>query len=319
MAKKFHFNPETLQFEQRILTPGRRIIRTGVFVLFCSAVGVGSMLFYTQFFNTPRTQVLTRTGNDLHTQINMLQTQVESSMRQLARIEKRDNFLYRTIFEADSIPSSVRQGGTGGAFPYASLTAIEGGEDLRDLALDIDALSWRAYIQSRSFDEVTKLAHEKERLMHCIPAIQPVSVRQLTRMSSSFGYRSDPFNHRGKFHSGVDFTGALGTPIHSSGDGIVVTAAHSSSGFGNQVIIDHGFGYKTRYAHMSKILVSEGERVKRGQVIGAMGSTGRSTGTHLHYEVLVKNQPVNPLLYFNDMNEEEYEEMLAHAESQDLD
>ena len=128
MAKKFHFNPETLQFEQRILTPGRRIIRTGVFVLFCSAVGVGSMLFYTQFFNTPRTQVLTRTGNDLHTQINMLQTQVESSMRQLARIEKRDNFLYRTIFEADSFPSGVRQGGTWGAFHYASLSALEGGE-----------------------------------------------------------------------------------------------------------------------------------------------------------------------------------------------
>ena len=319
MAKRFHFNPDTLQFEQRVLSLKNRLLRVGGFLLLCSVVGVGSMLFYTQFFNTPRTQVLTRKGNDLRTQVKMLQTQVKSSMRLLAHIEKRDNFLYRTIFEADSIPLSVRQGGTGGTFPYAAFSAVEGGEDLRDLALNIDALSWRAYIQSRSFDEVTKLANEKERLMHCIPAIQPVSVRQLTRMSSTFGYRSDPFNHRGKFHSGVDFTGALGTPIHSSGDGIVVTANNSSSGYGNQVIIDHGFGYKTRYAHMSKILVKEGERVKRGQVVGAMGSTGRSTGTHLHYEVLVKNQPVNPLLYFNDMNEEEYEEMLAHAETQELD
>lgn len=319
MAKRFHFNPDTLQFEQRVLSLKNRLLRVAFFLLLCSVVGVGSMLFYTQFFNTPRTQVLIRKGNDLHTQVKMLQTQVKSSMRLLAHIEKRDNFLYRTIFEADSIPLSVRQGGTGGTFPYAAFSAVEGGEDLRDLALNIDALSWRAYIQSRSFDEVTKLANEKERLMHCIPAIQPVSVRQLTRMSSTFGYRSDPFNHRGKFHSGVDFTGALGTPIHSSGDGIVVTANNSSSGYGNQVIIDHGFGYKTRYAHMSKILVKEGERVKRGQVVGAMGSTGRSTGTHLHYEVLVKNQPVNPLLYFNDMNEEEYEEMLAHAETQELD
>lgn len=319
MAKRFHFNPDTLQFEQRVLSLKNRLLRVVFFLLLCSVVGVGSMLFYTQFFNTPRMQVLTRKGNDLHTQVKMLQTQVKSSMRLLAHIEKRDNFLYRTIFEADSIPLSVRQGGTGGTFPYAAFSAVEGGEDLRDLALNIDALSWRAYIQSRSFDEVTKLANEKERLMHCIPAIQPVSVRQLTRMSSTFGYRSDPFNHRGKFHSGVDFTGALGTPIHSSGDGIVVTANNSSSGYGNQVIIDHGFGYKTRYAHMSKILVKEGERVKRGQVVGAMGSTGRSTGTHLHYEVLVKNQPVNPLLYFNDMNEEEYEEMLAHAETQELD
>lgn len=319
MAKRFHFNPDTLQFEQRVLSLKNRLLRVVFFLLLCSVVGVGSMLFYTQFFNTPRMQVLTRKGNDLHTQVKMLQTQVKSSMRLLAHIEKRDNFLYRTIFEADSIPLSVRQGGTGGTFPYAAFSAVEGGEDLRDLALNIDALSWRAYIQSRSFDEVTKLANEKERLMHCIPAIQPVSVRQLTRMSSTFGYRSDPFNHRGKFHSGVDFTGALGTPIHSSGDGIVVTANNSSSGYGNQVIIDHGFGYKTRYAHMSKILVKEGERVKRGQIVGAMGSTGRSTGTHLHYEVLVKNQPVNPLLYFNDMNEEEYEEMLAHAETQELD
>ena len=319
MAKRFHFNPDTLQFEQRVVTTATRLKRTFGFVALCTAVGVGSMFFYTMFFDTPRTQVLSRVGADLDSQLSILQSQVESSARQLARIEKRDNLLYRTIFEADSIPFSVRQGGTGGTYRYADLEALQNGASLRELALSIDNLSWRAYIQSRSFDEVTKLAHEKDRLMHCIPAIQPVSVRQLTRMSSTFGYRSDPFTRRGKFHSGVDFTGAQGTHIHASGDGVVVVATHSSTGYGNQVIIDHGFGYKTRYAHMSKLEVAEGERVKRGQVIGAMGSTGRSTGTHLHYEVLVKNEPVNPLLYFNDMNEEEYEEMLAHAEVQDLD
>ena len=319
MTKRFHFNPETLQYEQRVVSPLKRFLRVSLFFLLCAVVGVGSMFFYTSLVDTPRAQVLSRTGTDLRTQINMLKTQVASSTRQLARIEQRDNFLYRTIFEADSIPSSVRQGGTGGSVRYPQLSALDGGEELRELALEVDALSWRAYIQSRSFDEVMKLAHDKERLMHCIPAIQPVSVRQLVRMSSTFGYRSDPLTHHGKFHSGVDFTGAHGTPIHSSGDGIVVTAAYSSSGYGNQVIIDHGFGYKTRYAHMSKIEVREGERVKRGQVVGAMGSSGRSTGTHLHYEVLVKNQPVNPLHYFNDMDENEYEVMLAHAESKDLD
>ncbi len=319
MSKRFHYNPETLQYEQRVDSPARRVLHFVFSFLLCAVVGVGSMFFYTYIFGTPRTEFLSRKGEELRTQIDMLHTQVRSSMRQLSHIEKRDNFLYRTIFEADSIPSTVRQGGTGGTFPYASYTALKEGELLRSLALDIDELSWRAYIQSRSFDEVTKLAHDKERLMHCIPAIQPVSVRQLTRMSSTFGYRSDPFNHHGKFHSGIDFTGAHGTPIHCSGDGIVITAAYSSTGYGNQVIIDHGFGYKTRYAHMSKVMVAEGDRVKRGQVIGAMGSSGRSTGTHLHYEVLVKNQPVNPIFYFNDMNEEEYEEMLARADVKELD
>ena len=319
MAKRFHFNPETLQFEQRAVTVATRLKKTIGFFALCTFVGVGSMFFYTIFFDTPRTQVLIRTGNELDAQIGILQSQVNDAMVQLSRIEKRDNLLYRTIFEADSIPFSVRAGGTGGTYQYAALEALQDGTNLRELALSLDVLTWRAYIQSRSFDEVTKLAHEKDRLMHCIPAIQPVSVRQLTRMSSTFGYRSDPFTRSGKFHSGVDFTGAQGTPIHSSGDGVVVVATHSSTGYGNQVIIDHGFGYKTRYAHMSKLFVTEGERVKRGHVIGAMGSTGRSTGTHLHYEVLVKNQPVNPLLYFNDMNENEYEEMLAHAEVKDLD
>ncbi len=319
MAKRFHFNPETLQFEQRAVTIATRLKKTIGFFALCTFVGVGSMFFYTIFFDTPRTQVLIRTGNELDAQIGILQSQVNDAMVQLSRIEKRDNLLYRTIFEADSIPFSVRAGGTGGTYQYAALEALQDGTNLRELALSLDVLTWRAYIQSRSFDEVTKLAHEKDRLMHCIPAIQPVSVRQLTRMSSTFGYRSDPFTRSGKFHSGVDFTGAQGTPIHSSGDGVVVVATYSSTGYGNQVIIDHGFGYKTRYAHMSKLFVTEGERVKRGHVIGAMGSTGRSTGTHLHYEVLVKNQPVNPLLYFNDMNENEYEEMLAHAEVKDLD
>lgn len=319
MNYRYHFNRETLQYERRReawwLTASKVLI--GVLVI--SVIGLGIMFAYTSVFDTPRMRAHARKGEALRMQISLLQDQVNSAAEQVSVIEQRDNNVYRTIFESDSIPSSIRLGGQGGADRYAQYEDGLYGESLKGLALSIDRLSWRTYVQSKSFDEVIQLAYDKDRMMHCIPAVQPVSVRQLTRISSLFGVRRDPFTKQARMHCGVDFVGAYGTPIHCTGDGIVITAVHSSTGYGNQVIIDHGIGYKTRYAHLSAIKVEEGQRVKRGQVVGAMGSSGRSTATHLHYEVLVKNQPVNPLNYFNDMSEEEYEQMLSQAVIQDLD
>ena len=317
--RRYHFNPETLQYEQRAVSPYLRALRILLVSSVTLAFGFILMLGVSYIFDTPEAKSLQKDRQELLGKVAILQDMVNSATRKIAIIENRDNSIYRTIFEADSIPLTVRKGGVGGAERYTHLEHLGDNGMLKDLATSIDQLTWRAYMQSKSFDDVTRMAFEKDRLMHCIPAIQPVAVRQLTPISSTFGVRHDPITKQGRMHSGVDFVGAANTPIHSTGDGIVITASYSASGYGNQVIIDHGFGYKTRYAHMNRITVKEGERVKRGQIIGAMGSTGRSTGTHLHYEVLVKNHPVDPLLYFNDMSELEYELMLSRADMQDLD
>lgn len=317
--KKFFFNPETLCFERRREPLSRRLLRVAKGGVISVAVGFGAMVAYTSLFETPRSHALRRDINDRIIELSMLREQVESSARQLAIIESRDNNLYRTIFEADTISESVREGGVGGVERYSDYAKLPSGGMLRTVAADIDRLTWRAYVQSKSFDDVAQLAYTKDRMVHCVPAIQPVSVHQLTRMSSPFGYRRDPFTHTTKLHTGLDFVGRPGTPIYATGDGLVIEASSCGNGYGRQVVLDHGFGYKTRYAHLLKILVAEGERVKRGQVVGTMGSTGRSTGTHLHYEVLVKNQPVNPALYFGDVSEEEYAEMLANAQMQQMD
>ncbi|PID90991.1 MAG: peptidase M23 [Bacteroidetes bacterium] len=310
----YRFNTETLQYERKESSGLRRAGRMVLHLLISAAVGLVLMYFYTSIFDTPRSYRLTRAGDDLRTEIGMLERQVNSSLRQLEAIEHRDNNVYRVIFESDSIPSTVRRGGVGGAKSYADLEHIEGGDALIRLTESIDRLSWREYIQSKSFDEVAKLANEKEQFLRCMPAIQPVAIHELRRISSPFGYRYDPFTHRSKFHAGLDFVARPNTPIHATGDGVVVLAKRSGSGYGNQVVVDHGFGYSTRYAHLNRISVAVGESVKRGQVVGLMGSTGRSTGTHLHYEVLLKGQPINPIHYFADMTGEIYEEMIQHAE-----
>ena len=318
-TKRFQFNTETLQYEQRSASWFQRVGRITLKTVLSIGMGFGLMLAYSLVFDTPRTQNLKRSREEMLQQVAMLQDLVQSASSQIGIIERRDNQVYRSIFEADTIPQSVRHGGVGGVDRYADLADVPDGVQIKHLMENLDQLQWRTYVQSKSFDEVARLAFEKDQMLHAIPAVQPVSVKELVRISSLFGGRRDPITGQGRMHAGVDFVGKTDTPIHATGDGIVIVATTSFNGYGNQVIVDHGFGYKTRYAHMNRILVHEGEKVKRGQVIGAMGSTGRSTGTHLHYEVLVKNKPVNPLLYFNDMDEEEYEQMLAHAEMQDLD
>lgn len=315
----YQFNPETLQYERRRVPFRQRLAKVSVEFLLCSIAGVGLFFIFVAVVRTPRVGLLEQERQVLLGEASVLEAKIQGATKRVALMEERDNQLYRTIFEADSIPLEVRLGGVGGAERYPHLRAMQDGESVRQLAMSLDQLRWRVFMQSKSFDQVAAMAHEKDRMMHSVPAVQPVSVKELTRVSSLFGYRRDPFTKTMKLHTGVDFVGKRGTPIHSTGDGLVIISSRSGAGYGNQVVVDHGFGYKTRYAHLQKLLVVEGERVKRGQIIGTMGSTGRSTSTHLHYEVLVKNRPVNPLLYFNDMSEEEYESMLANAKIEYLD
>jgi murein DD-endopeptidase MepM/ murein hydrolase activator NlpD len=231
----------------------------------------------------------------------------------LTEIQQRDNNIYRSIFEADTIPSSLRMGGLGGVSRYDELQWFSKSNLLIDIASKLDQVTWKTYIQSKSFDEVVGLAKNKEKMIVSIPAIQPVSVSDLNRISDYFGSRWDPFTRKRKFHYGIDFAGPKGVPVYATGNGKVVSAEFSFFGYGNVVLIDHGFGYKSRYAHLQSIAVSSSDKVTRGQIIGYLGNSGRSTGPHLHYEVLHRNNAVDPLNYFNEMSPEEFDLMVNKA------
>lgn len=229
----------------------------------------------------------------------------------LDRLAMKDDNIYRVIFEAEPIPKSVRQAGYGGANRYDKLEGYENSKLLIQTAEKLDKIASEIYVQSKSFEEVYKLAKEKEKMLRSIPAIQPVKITDLKRISSYFGYRIDPIYKVKKFHSGVDFSSTKGAPVFATGDGVIIKIRHSRRGYGNSIEIDHGYGYKTFYAHLSKILVKRGQKVKRGETIGLVGNTGKSTAPHLHYEIIKNNRKVNPIYYFyNDLSPKQFDEML---------
>ena len=240
----------------------------------------------------------------------------------LANIEDRDNNIYRLYFEANPIPEEQRRAGFGGVNRYKSLEGFNNSEIIINATKRLDIIQKQMVIQSKSLDEIAKLAEEKEKLLAAIPAIQPVRNKDLTRMASGFGWRTDPFTKARKMHKGMDFTAPRGTPIFASGDGVVTRADNRSSGYGKHIRIDHGYGYLSLYAHLSKYNVSKGQKVKRGDLIGFVGNTGRSEAPHLHYEVWKDGEKINPInFYYGSLTAQEFENMLkfANQENQSLD
>ena len=230
-------------------------------------------------------------------------------------MEARDDNIYRVIFETDPIPSSIRRAGSGGVDQYEHLRQIDNADLLIGTAKKIDELSKAIYIQSKSFDKIEELAKNKIDMLASIPAILPVSLKNKSthQVTSSFGYRMHPIYKTPKFHAGMDFTGTVGTPIYATGNGVVIESKFDK-GYGRHVVIDHGFSYKTLYAHMDKILAKKGQKIKRGDVIGYLGNTGLSTGPHLHYEVRKNNKPIDPInFYFNDLTPDEFELLVETA------
>ena len=218
------------------------------------------------------------------------------------------------IFEAEPIPSEVRKTGFQTVDRYEDLYGYKNSETVLPIASKLDAITSRLYYQSKSYDEVFQMARNKSQMLACLPAIIPVKESQIRQISSYFGYRTDPVYKVSKFHSGIDFAAAVGTPVFATGDGEVVSAERNHWGYGNMLTIDHGYGYKTNYAHLSKFAVKKGQKVKRGQVVGYVGNTGKSTGSHLHYEVLRNDKPTDPIhFFFNDLSPEEYETILEQA------
>jgi murein DD-endopeptidase MepM/ murein hydrolase activator NlpD len=280
------------------------------------------MLIGYSFFGSPKERILQRELKQYQLQFEMVNERMEQLEAVVADLADRDDNIYRIIFEAEPIPSAARKAGIGGADRYEPLKGYQNSDVIIQTVQKLDQLTAQLFVQSKSYDQVYDMAKNKARLLASIPAIQPVSNKDLRRLSSYFGYRIDPFYKVGKFHEGVDFSIPTGTDVYVTGDGVVVEAGRSKGGYGNVVIVDHGFGYKTMYAHLQEINVRVGQRVTRGEIIAASGSTGKSTSPHLHYEVWKNNKPIDPINYFfNDITPAQYDEMvsLSQRPSQTMD
>ncbi len=324
MAKvKYYYDSENLAY-RKIKTKKRTKFAYAVLFLVASALfGVLSfvVLLNTPFFETPKDRLLTREIDNFKLQYAILNKKMDQIDEVLANIEDRDNNLYRVYFNTSPIPMEQRKAGFGGVNRYKQLEGYDNSELVVNTSKRVDMISKELVIQSKSLDEILKLAKEKNNLLAAIPAIQPVRNENLRQIASGFGYRSDPFTKVRKFHEGMDFSAKTGTPIYATGDGVVARADNTASGYGNHIVIRHGYGYETLYGHLSKYKCRAGQRVKRGDIIGYVGSTGRSEAPHLHYEVHKGGEVVNPLnFYYGNISAAEYVVItkVANQENQSL-
>ena len=314
--QKTKFNPQTLQNE--VLPYSAMdymwwsVRNVGLIIL----IGTTSIFLFDYAFESPKDRAMEREIEFLEVQVDLFKSDVEEMVEVLEDLQLRDDAIYRTVFGTDPLPEYRRNPGVGGADRTKHLRGYDHTEDVSDLQLKIAEVQRRLVAQSRSFDEVMELAATHEARLQSIPAIQPIRNDDLKRMASGWGWRYHPIYKVRKFHYGMDFSADTGTEIFATGDGEVVKVRRSYTGYGRHVVIKHGFGYKTLYAHMSKTLVKKGQKVKRGEVIGLVGNTGTSVAPHLHYEVFKDGKKVNPAhYYFNDLTPEEYETLLRNSEA----
>jgi len=312
MAKtRYTFNTKTLAYEEHRLTTGQKIFKTFLFLVTALAFSSLIIFFAYTFMSSPKERMLKREIAQYELQYEIMNDRVDQMQKLLNELSERDDNIYRVIFEANPIPKSVRRAGYGGIDRYARLEGYNNSELLISTAEKLDEVASQIYVQSKSFDEVYDMALNKEKMLASIPAIQPVRNIDLKRLSSFYGYRPDPIYKVQKFHRGVDFSAPQGTPVYAPGEGRVSKVTRSRKGYGNQIEIDHGYGYVTFYAHLKEFKVKKGDFVKRGQLIATIGNTGKSTAPHLHYEVKKDGRSANPIYYFfNDLTPEEYEQLL---------
>ncbi len=308
---KYQFDRETLVYKKVKLDLKTRIYKSWL-PKFAGSMIVGVLLFVVSslLFQSPLESQLDEEKQALLLDFDRLNRRMGNAELSLQNIEKHDDNVYRKMFQAKPIPESVRKAGFGGVNRYKSYEGYDNSDVLISTARKLDILSKQLVVQSKSFDEVIDLVKNKEKMLASIPAIQPIALDELTRFGSAFGYRIHPIYKYRKMHTGVDLTAPRGTEIHAAGDGVVVRADWAG-GYGNCVRINHGYGYLTLYGHMNKFIVRPGQKVKRGDVIGYVGSTGLSTSPHLHYEVRINGKWVNPVnFYHNDLTDEEYDKMI---------
>jgi Peptidase family M23 len=324
MAKiKYYYDTETCKYE-RIKTSTSDIVLNMLGILSLTlAMAIGLLILYSNYFESPRELLLKNEVREMEYLYENLQKEVTKLDKELASMEYRDDNIYRAVLGAEPIDQSVREAGIGGVDRYEDIKNknIVHEDFLVKLHERVDKLKRKVYIESKSQDDIIVLAENKEKLFAAIPAIQPVANKELIALASGFGMRIHPVYKVRKMHTGVDFAAQIGTPIYATADGVIDKLEVSFSGYGKVLEIDHGFGYRTRFAHMHGFAVRYGQKVKRGDLIGYVGDTGLSTAPHLHYEVFVNGVYVNPIHYFfNDLNSKEYERIieLASIENQSL-
>lgn len=321
MARYF-YNPETMLYEERFEPKRRRVERRVVMIV----VFFGLIFFYVWMYTSvlgldpPKTAILKKRHALWESKMELLDLQLDLYDQTLSGIEDRDDNVYRSIYGLSVIPEEVKNAGFGGVNRYEYLDRLSANSDLKESIRRMDVLTKRTYIQSQALDEVSALVMDAGDMLSCVPSVPPILPRKGSfRISSSFGGRKDPVYGGYEFHGGQDFATAKGNPVYATGDGTVVKAQTRYGGYGNEIVIDHGYGYQTRYAHLSTIEVREGMKVQRGERIGAVGNTGKSTGSHLHYEVEYRGKKVNPMKYMDiHMPVDEYEAMVS-MRSADID
>ncbi|MFT4598641.1 MAG: murein DD-endopeptidase MepM/ murein hydrolase activator NlpD [Bacteroidia bacterium] len=308
---KFRFNKETLEYER--VSPNYWAI-TARILGGISLIAVVSALSISIAMKGNNSESLKAELSDKEVQLKLLEQKSISLENRITDLARMDDDVYREIFGAEPIANDVRKAGTGGTDKYTALDNIKNGAKFKKLHERLDNLSSQSKIQEDSYSKLIKMAKNKSKMLASIPAIQPIPNKNLRRIASGFGYRVDPIYKTRKMHKGMDFTAPKGTKIYATGDGVIKKVQHSRWGYGTHVVISHGYGYATLYGHMSRANVKSGQKVTRGQLIGLVGSTGKSTGPHLHYEVHKNGTAVNPVGYFyNDLTGDQYEEILKLA------
>jgi murein DD-endopeptidase MepM/ murein hydrolase activator NlpD len=319
---KYYYDSESLSYKKIERKKRNTFKYASVFLLASALFGFLFVSIAGQYVESPKEKALNRELQNMKFQFEILNKKMQEAESVLANVADRDNNIYRVYFEANPIPNEQRRAGFGGVNRYKNLEGFDNSKLIIESNKRLDILQKQIVVQSKSLDEIAVLAEEKEKLLTAIPAIQPVSNEDLTRMASGYGMRSDPFTKARKMHWGMDFTAPRGTPIYASGDGVVVRADSGSSGYGKHIRIDHGFGYISLYAHLYKYNVRKNQKVKRGDLIGFVGSTGRSEAPHLHYEIFKDGNRINPInFYYGSLTAEEFNTLLEHAslENQSLD
>ena len=314
MRKVYYiYNPKTRTYDRIYPTMRQRVMSYLRRLFVGMGLGAGSFIVLLLIFGSPSEKDLRMENSRLQAQYHILSSRLDESLQVMKGLQQRDDNLYRVMMQADPVADALRTPSYNKTNRYEDLMELPSAKLVVNTTQKMDLLERQLYIQSKSFDEVLALCKKHDEVLECIPAIQPVSNKDLKQTASGYGTRIDPIYKTVKFHSGMDFSANVGTPVYATGNGVVRKAGWEGL-YGNCIQIDHGFGYVTRYAHLSKIDVRVGQKVVRGETIGKVGTTGKSTGPHLHYEVMVKGQIVNPVnYYFMDLNADDYDRMVEIA------
>jgi murein DD-endopeptidase MepM/ murein hydrolase activator NlpD len=313
---KYYYNTNTLRYEKLVVPLRVKLLRIMGFLASAIVTALIIVAFAFRFLDSPKEKILRLQYERSQQDLTTISSRIKLIDQQMKQLEKRDNDVYRSIFEASPVADSARQKQMEQENEIRLVSSMDENELAYSLAATLNSITGRMKFQEKSYSEIERMIKDKAKLLASTPAIQPVSNKELTRVASGFGSRIDPVYKTVKFHAGLDFAAPQGTPIYATADGRVTTAGNKGNGFGNHVEINHGYGYETLYGHMVRVKVRVGQLVKRGEVIGWVGSTGKSTGPHVHYEVHKNGRSIDPIYFFyNDLTPEQYQQILKLAAS----